>query len=228
MCEKASQNVVELNFELPVREVLRAMGCGQHGVLRPHIQQTVDHVIHEWSHLIQARGTYRIYDVARMTDTELELEGCPVICGPIAAFLRPATRVAAFVVTVGSELEKLATERMNQGQMLEGYTLNALGSSAADAAADALADQVYWNHASSDEGITPPFSPGYCGMSLDQQRTLFSIVDGGNVGVRLLPTMIMEPVKSVSGLLGIGPRDLIVERGVPCQWCELETCKMRR
>jgi hypothetical protein len=65
-------------------------------------------------------------------------------------------------------------------------------------------------------------------MALEEQKTLFSIVDGGAIGVRLWPTCIMEPVKSVSGLIGIGPAEEIVERGVPCKYCELTDCSMRR
>ncbi len=37
-----------------------------------------------------------------------------------------------------------------------------------------------------------------------------------------------QPVKSVSGLIGIGEETEIVEHGVPCQYCDLQVCKMRR
>ena len=35
-------------------------------------------------------------------------------------------------------------------------------------------------------------------------------------------------LKSISGLIGIGPSDLVEAHGVPCQWCDLTTCHMRR
>lgn len=226
MCDR--QKTIDLKIELPERDVLRMMGCGKDGSVRPQVRDVITRVVSESMHLVQARGTYVVHPVTRMTDNELELNGCPVIQGPIAAFLRPATRVAAFVVTIGPDLERLSTRRMEEGDMLGGYTLNALGSAAADAAADAMSEHIYWNHASDSEGITPPFSPGYCGMPLEQQKTLFSIVDGGLVGVELLSTMIMEPMKSISALVGLGPKEQVAEHGVPCQWCDLETCKMRR
>lgn len=225
---KRGQQVVELRVDLPERDVLRMMGCGRNGSIRPQIREVVERVLREARDLLRPCGTYVLHDVVRMTDEELALRDCPVIRGPVAAFLKPARRVAAFVVTVGPELEKMSAQRLAAGETLEGYTLNAIGSAAADLAADAMADHIFWNDAASDEGITPPFSPGYCGLSLDEQKTLFSIVDGGAVGVKLWPTMIMEPVKSVSGLIGLGPRDEVVEHGVPCQWCELHACKMRR
>ncbi len=112
--------------------------------------------------------------------------------------------------------------------MMEGYTLDAIGSAAADADADALADAVYWREAGPAEAITPPFSPGYCGLPLDQQISVFAIVNAKEIGVRLLPTMIMQPIKSVSGLIGIGDSQRVEAHGVPCQWCDLTTCHMRR
>jgi cobalamin-dependent methionine synthase I len=163
-----------------------------------------------------------------LTSNRLELEDCPAFEGQIAGFLQPARRVAAFVVTIGDEIERMAEQRMEQGATLEGYVLHAIGSAAADAASDAMADHILWNHASPDEAVTPPFSPGYCGLGLDQQKALFCIVKADLIGVELLPMMIMRPVKSVSGLIGIGDQQQIASHGIPCNWCRIDDCKMRR
>jgi len=221
-------NVVDLKVNLDVRDVLRMMGFGREIPVRGELLDLVDRLVREARGLLKPRGVFAVYDVERMTDDELHLADCPVICGPIAEFLRPARRVAVFVVTVGDAIEQRTEERLRNDAKLEGYAFNAIGSAAADAAVDALANEVYWREAGPDEGITPPFSPGYCGMSLDEQQKIFSIVDGDLIGVRLLPTMIMQPLKSVSGLLGIGQRDAVAEHGVPCQWCDRPECKMRR
>ena len=117
---------------------------------------------------------------------------------------------------------------MNGGDLLAGFVLDAIGSAAADLASDALADHVLWNEATPDEATTPPFSPGYCGLSLEAQKPVFSIVDAGAIGVRLNASLMMQPVKSVSGLLGIGDREAVTDHGVPCQWCDMTDCKMRR
>jgi hypothetical protein len=46
--------------------------------------------------------------------------------------------------------------------------------------------------------------------------------------VELLPAMIMKPVKSVSGLVGIGPREAVMAYGNPCDRCPAVDCRMRR
>jgi cobalamin-dependent methionine synthase I len=225
---QAEGQVVELDVRVETDEVLRMMGCGKEGKLRPEHRALVEHLIEESASVIRARGTYAVHPVTRMTDSELVLAQCPPIRGPIAGFLKPATRVAAFVATVGDEIERMADDRLRKGARLEGYILNSIGSAAADAAVDALADIIYFEDANPEEALTPPFSPGYCGLSLDEQISLFAMVNTRPLGVRLLPTMIMQPLKSVSGLIGIGPSNQVEAHGVPCQWCDLTTCHMRR
>ncbi|MBI4580898.1 MAG: hypothetical protein HY718_14415 [Planctomycetes bacterium] len=224
----SSGRVVDLDVRVEPDEVLRMMGCGKQTRVRPEHQALVERLIEETRPRIHARGTYRVHPVTRMTDTELALGSYPPVRGPIAGFLRPATRVAAFVVTVGDEIERLADQRLRAGARLEGYVLNAVGSAAADAAVDALADVVYFEEAGADEALTPPFSPGYCGLPLEEQISVFAVVNAKAIGVRLLPTMIMQPIKSVSGLIGIGNSEQVEAHGVPCQWCDLTTCIMRR
>lgn len=204
------------------------MGCARGAPVRQNFRELVDRLSEESRTVIRPRGVYTVCDVERVTDAELVLGPGRVISGRIAGFLKPARRVAVFVVTVGQAIEDLVAQRLHAGEMLDGYTLNAIGSAAADAAADAIADSIYWREAGPEEAVTPPFSPGYCGMPIEEQQTLFSIVDGSAIGVSLLPTMIMEPLKSVSGLLGIGNAEDIVEFGVPCQRCQLDNCRMRR
>lgn len=204
------------------------MGCGQGASLREEHRLLVERLITEAQPWIHAKGVYRVYPVEKMTETELVLGPHRAIRGPIAGFLKPSRRVAAFVVTVGDALEKVADERLRNGSKLEGYILNAIGSAAADVAVDTLADLIYFEEAKPDEALTPPFSPGYCGLPLEEQISLFALVDTKPIGVKLLPTMIMRPLKSVSGLIGIGPSDEVEAHGVPCQWCDLQTCSMRR
>ncbi len=222
------QHVIDLETKISTPDVLRMMGYRGPAPVRPEFEILVERLLEETKPLLRPRGVYTVRRVERITDTELALENSPPIRGPVAGFLQPARRVAVFVVTVGPDVEHLVSQRMDAGATLEGYALNAIGSASADLASEALAQQVFWREARPDEALTPPFSPGYCGLPLEEQQTLFSIVDGSAIGVRLWPTMIMEPIKSVSGLLGIGDAGEVVERGVPCQWCELDTCKMRR
>ena len=224
----ADQQVVELDVRLDAGEVLRLMGGVHSAPVRHTLTRMVERHIEELHQKIRARGVYVIREVDSDTADRLDLRGCPPFEGQIAAFMAPARRVAVFVVTIGEEIESIAERRMEQGATLEGFAIDAIGSAAVDAAADAMADHVLWNDTGPEEAVTPPFSPGYCGMPLDQQKVLFSIVDPGPIGVQLLATLIMRPIKSVSGLVGIGDQASIVSHGVPCEFCRMTNCRMRR
>jgi len=221
------QHVVELTVRLESCEVLRMLGCDRDTVPRPDHQHLTQRLIAQSLPQIRARGVYTVHDVVRMTDCELSLEGCRLVRGPIAGYLKPARRVATFVVTVGTEIEQMAEQRLRDGCRLEGHILHAIGSSAADAAVDALADEIYFRHANPNEALTPPLSPGFCGLPIEEQIPLFTIVDAKAIGVKLLPSMKLDPVKSASGLIGIGRSEDVESHGVPCQWCDLRTCNLR-
>jgi cobalamin-dependent methionine synthase I len=163
-----------------------------------------------------------------MTPDVLELEGCPEFRGPIASFLRPARRVAVFVATVGGGIEQAADRCYLDGQAAESFVLHAIGSAAAEAACDAMIEYLWAHEINGDEAVTAPFSPGYCGLPLTEQQTLFSILDTREIGVDLLPSMMMRPIKSVSGLAGIGPVGEVEAHGVPCEHCQIDHCRMRR
>jgi hypothetical protein len=83
-------------------------------------------------------------------------------------------------------------------------------------------------HAETCEALSARFSPGYCGMSLSQQAVLFALVAASGLKVSLLPSMLMQPLKTVSGIVGIGSQKLLEPLGVPCEACDLEQCMMRR
>lgn len=219
--------VVEPVIDVPLREVLRMMGCGNK-TSNDSIVATARRLLDEALPRIRPRAVYRVCDVTGMTDSRIDLAGWPSFEGPISGFLKPARRVAVYVVTIGNATQELGNRRIQEGNVFEGYCFHAIGAAAADMAADAMADLIRDRETTPAEDITPPFSPGYCGMGLDQQRVLFSIVHGAKIGVTLRPTFFMEPAKSISGVIGIGPEEEIVEHGVPCEWCELTTCKMRR
>lgn len=222
------QHVIELPRKLPRQEVMRMMGARRAKTLAGRVEAVLDRLMAEATDLIHPRGVYAVHAVEQMTDTRIELAGCPPVEGPIAGFMRPARRMAAFVVSIGPDIERISREMFSRGDMLEGFVLDAIGSASADAASESLAEHLRQEVSPQGDSVTLPFSPGYCGMGLDQQRAIFGIVDGEAVGVTLGESMLMTPIKSVSGLLGIGPREEVTAHGSPCRYCELTECSMRR
>ncbi len=224
----AEQHTIEVDIQVLSSEVLRMMGCANKPASAEKHLDLITPLITEAAPLLQPRAVYVVRDVLEMGDDELTLNEGPVFHGPVAGFLKPAERIAVFVVTIGPAIEQLSKQRMGDGDILEGFVLDAIGSAAVDATADALVEHLRRQELRPDEELTPPFSPGYCGMSVREQETLFAIVDTTSIRVTLTESCFMQPLKSISGMIGIGNADQVVDRGSPCQWCDLAQCNMRR
>lgn len=181
-----------------------------------------------WLRLAHSRGTYRILRVETLETGRMILADGSEYRGAIGQFLKHVQFVAPFVVSIGSGLERLARCWLRDGKLLGGTIVDALASELVEDAADQLQQRVRdWAQANGKE-ITPRYSPGYCGLSLKTQQTLFKQVDARGVNVRLTDSQLMLPLKSVSGLIGIGPADLVSPEGYPCTRCDHPDCMMRR
>lgn len=177
------------------------------------------------AHLLP-RATYSTYAIKARGARALTI-GSVEIKGQVATFLRDADRAIAFVVTVGSRVSELARAAQSDGDVVRAWALDALGSWAAEATAHALSRRLETRLGPS-EALTPRYSPGYCGMKLTEQQSLFELVNARSIGVTLSPSMLMQPEKSISGLVGLGEKSKIGNFGSPCDRCTDVNCTMRR
>jgi cobalamin-dependent methionine synthase I len=148
--------------------------------------------------------------------------------GAIGSFLGVSELLVGFVATAGPGVEALASELMANDEELPAMIANAVGAERAEAAESAVIDQVQEKIRAIGYAPTLPYSPGYCGMALTEQRTLFGLFGGETAGVMLTPACLMRPIKSVSGLVGLAPAEIVENDGSPCDRCELHNCNMRR
>ena len=80
-------------------------------------------------------------------------------------------------------------------------------------------DKLGWHH-------TNRFSPGYCGWHVSQQQLLFPLFQGHTCGVRLTDSSLMLPIKSVSGIVGLGSQ--VSRQPYTCTLCNFPQCFRRK
>lgn len=217
---------VPLSLEPDRAELLRYLGYRPtQRPMRPLPQATED-LLAEGRSQLSPRGVFAIYGVGAQTARTLTLADV-TISGAIGQFLRGVTRVAVFVVTAGDEVSSMARTAARAGDTLGAWALDALGSWAAEAAADALMKRIA-SLLEPREVLTLRYSPGYCGMDLAEQSALFRLVRAESIGVALSPLQLMTPLKSVSGLVGIGPEETVGRRRSSCSSCRDLRCPIRR
>ena len=195
---------------IPPEEIARLAGCGESPRWRPEI----DVAIAEARDLVAPRAIWRAIDAAALGG--LFAEGTPV--EPIAR----RGECWVFAATIGEALENRVKDHFEAGRYLQGLLLDAAGSVAADAVADLV------ERSCAREGPSARFSPGYCMWRLDNQRALLALLDTAAIGLRLLPSLLMHPLKSVSGIVvrGRAMEDLEVP-AEECSQCDATGCARR-
>ncbi len=136
--------------------------------------------------------------------------------------LKYATSAALFACTAGEQISSYAKKQAISGNELLAYVLDVIGSLTADKIVEKLQAELLKIAKKSGLGITDSFSPGYCNWSVAEQQKLFSLLPGSFCGIKLSESSLMHPIKSVSGIIGIGPN--CKQKGYQCEWCNDKDC----
>jgi cobalamin-dependent methionine synthase I len=114
---------------------------------------------------------------------------------------------------------------MSEGHTLESLVVDLIASELAEGAADFIHKQIEEDAASSNFRITNRYSPGYCNWPVSEQQKLFTLMGKNTCGVILTPSSLMIPIKSVSGIVGIGAE--VMFHGYACAKCDDAQCIYR-
>ena len=145
----------------------------------------------------------------------------------ISRQLRGSEAYAFFTATVGQAFEEYQERLKKEGDMVKIYIADALGSILAEKTADLMEEtlekeliQKKWKH-------TNRFSPGYCGWHVSEQQKFFSIFPISQpCGIRLTASSLMLPIKSVSGIIGLGTD--VKKMEYTCGLCTFDQCFRRK
>ncbi len=111
---------------------------------------------------------------------------------------------------------------MKEGDLLTGYIYDVIGSEIVESAADLMQNELEKTVISSGKKITNRYSPGYCGWDVTEQHKLFELVPSNFCGIRLTESALMDPIKSVSGIIGIGEN--VRFNPYTCNLCDNKNC----
>ena len=143
----------------------------------------------------------------------------------VATFLKKSEAVFLFTSTCGSGIEHLSKKLMNEGNTLEGYIVDLIGSEMAELIAEYLHVFIEDKLTGTGFGVTNRFSPGYCNWPVSEQHKLFGLLQGHDCGIELTGSSLMIPVKSVSGMFGIGHG--LKRVAYKCNICRDDKCILR-
>jgi hypothetical protein len=162
-----------------------------------------------------------------------EGEGLNEPAAPLADVFPRADDLALFAVTVGPHVSDEIASLFDSGEFALGYLLDAAASGAADAAAEYV--EGHYGRRLAAAGRLGPgaavlrYSPGYCGWDISGQKKLFEYLKPEEIGITLRDSFLMEPLKSVSGVIVSGPAEIhAFELIYPfCRDCVTKSCRGR-
>jgi hypothetical protein len=154
---------------------------------------------------------------------ELSIKGVELkIDKIIALHLKYADTVAIFAATIGSEFDQYLSELKNK-DILDSYLADTIGSELVENVGDWL--EIKLKNIIGSKNISNRLSPGYCGWKVSEQHKLFSLLPHNFCGITLNDSALMKPIKSISGIIGIGEK--LKRLDYQCKICSLENCYKR-
>lgn len=146
----------------------------------------------------------------------------------------PASRsLSLFAVTVGEPVCREISILFNRNDFAAASMLDAAASVGADLTADTV-ERRYENRLRTSGMIDASlgvlrFSPGYCGWHVSSQKKLFGKLGPEQIGITLSESCLMQPLKSVSGVIIAGPVEIfdVDDTYSFCVDCETHSCRDR-
>jgi hypothetical protein len=195
------------------------------GILPEPFDQYVTEAFQEAESLCDIRGAFCFPDNSEFTagNSRILVDGLEFGIGKtVAKELRNATSVAFFICTAGEEISRRSQELLTGDHPVLGYVFDILGSMIVETTTDQLQKEVKRIALSQGLSITNRYSPGYCKWSVADQHKLFSFFPPNCCGINLTDSALMYPIKSVSGIIGLGKE--VKFREYTCDLCSQVEC----
>jgi len=173
---------------------------------------------------VKLQAIVRRFTAEGLNGAELQLGNAKFRCTAFERLSRPdVVAIYAFIISAkGFESE--------QGTLMEQFYADTWGTAYIDAGRDELRSFLgSWHDASLKETETRPgnlfitdsFGPGYYGMSTDQVKLFFEVLDNAQIGVELAGDSVMLPLKSCAGFFVITNGTSAIP-GSDCRSCSAE------
>lgn len=210
--------------EIPVdiNEVFILMGYGEHTPPQDIIDM-INEMLDELQSICIPHYGYRLFEGEEIDREHLRVSN--IILNPgriITSAMREVEQYAIFTSTVGQGFDKWFKQLKDEDDIVRTFIANTLGSVLAESTVSVLMKELEEAAAAEGLRITNNYSPGYCDWVLIEQKKIFSLFPDEITGIKLTDSCLMLPIKSVSGIIGVGAN--AKKRPYGCAICNMTSC----
>lgn len=213
--------------------IASAMGLPEGAAPSPRVAALVEDARDVFLRLAEPRAVVEDIDRAAFAQV-FAGEGGNDATTPLGGIHPRADALTLFVGTLGGPVCDAITDAFASDHPAFAYVLDTIASEAADRLAARVAARVGERalaEGRAGQAARPlAYSPGYCGWHVSGQRALFAALDPAPyVGVTLNDSCLMQPLKSVSGVVVVAPAAVHdVGTGFDCcDLCPTRQCQDR-
>ena len=205
-------------------EAMRYLGAGEGA---DALRRQLAAVASELTAALEPRYVYRVFDLARENgDILLAGTGVRLTGATASTMLAQCRRAALLACTLGSGFDTLLRKEQAR-DMGRAVMLDACGSAWVESGCNAAEEEL--RARLPGLFLTDRFSPGYGDLPLDIQPAVCAALDAGRrVGIHVSDSFLMNPMKSVTAVIGISDRPQMARvRG--CAYCAMAaSCRLRK
>ena len=207
--------------------IARLIGADPDNIPEPY-GEIIDTELEQIRNYNDIRGGYRIIDdiALNKNETSLVAEKRQFLLGrQVFQHVKNAEMMIFFFFFSGASVGDRSKQLMDEGLMLEGYVTDVVGSTIVEKAMDQIHQKIKIEMNDRNLFVTNRYSPGYCEWNVTDQHELFALFPNDFCGVRLSENAMMHPVKSISGIIGIGEN--VKFNKYVCESCTSVNCIYR-
>jgi len=198
------------------------------GEIPEHFVEIIDDILLQVPNRCEVRAGYKIHDLTRPLDRNDGL----IIGGIffrmdriVTSQLKNSEKAALFLCTIGSGMEMWSKQLLSDGNPTMSYFVDTVASVTVESVTNLLHERIGQKMNEHGLKITNRYSPGYCNWSVAEQQLLFSLLPENFCSVTLTESSLMLPIKSTSGIIGIG--EAVEWKEYLCDKCGMKDCTYR-
>ncbi|MDW7738876.1 MAG: hypothetical protein SCJ97_02300 [Bacillota bacterium] len=207
--------VNKFDFRLTTEDVLKGQGIDPDRA-SDRLIETAESVIETAESLLKPAAMYILARVSDFEHQKVTFEGGSFEGSLVARAMAGAKHLYIGLCTIGEDLELKVEEMMNENPVLA-IALDGAGISAVRKVSETVEDIISAETCELKLSLGMRAQPGQEGWPLEQQRQVFEILPGEEIGVRLTESCLMIPRKSVTFVIPRGKE--LGTSVVPCDFC---------